>query len=158
MSRAREVFAMNFEYEFSYTADLKEGLQVGAGPYGNRVFYEVIGGTVEGKRLKGKLLSGGGDWLLAGSDGFGRLDVRAQILTDDGAAIYLQYTGILQMNEKVGRAIATGGSTDYGDQYFRTTPRLECGDPRYAWMNQSVFVAEGRVGPHRVEYKVYRVV
>jgi Protein of unknown function (DUF3237) len=151
---------MNFEYEFSYTADLKEALQIGAGPYGNRVFYEVIGGTAEGKRLKGKLLSGGGDWLLVGPDGFGRIDVRAQMLTDDGAAIYLQYTGILQMNEKVAQAITTGGSTDYGDQYFRTSLRLESGDPRYAWVNQTVFVAEGRIcGPRLgVEYKVYRVV
>jgi hypothetical protein len=150
---------MNFEYEFSYTADLKEGLQIGAGPYGNRVFYEVTGGSAEGKRLKGKVLSGGGDWILVGPDGVGRIDVRAQILTHDGAAIYLQYTGILEMNEKVAQAIAAGGSTDYGDQYFRTTPRLECGDPRYAWVNQSVFVAEGRVAaPRGVEYKVYRVV
>jgi hypothetical protein len=149
---------MNFEYEFSYTADLKEALQIGAGPYGNRVFYEVTGGKAEGKRLKGKLLSGGGDWILVGPDGLGRLDVRAQILTDDGAAIYVQYGGILEMNEKVAQAVAEGGSTDYGDQYFRTSPRLECGDPRYAWVNQSVFVAEGRVLPHAVEYKVYRVV
>ncbi len=149
---------MNFEHEFSYTADLKEPLQVGAGPYGNRLFYEVTGGSAEGKRLKGKLLTGGGDWILVGPDGFGRLDVRAQILTDDGAVIYVQYAGILEMNEKIAQAMATGGSTDYGDQYFRTSPRLECGDPRYAWVNQSVFVAEGRVLPHRVEYKVYRVV
>lgn len=149
---------MNFEHEFSYTADLKEPLQIGAGPYGNRVFYEVTGGSAEGKRLKGKLLTGGGDWILVGPDGFGRLDVRAQILTDDGAVIYVQYAGLLEMNENVAQAMATGGSTDYGDQYFRTSPRLECGDPRYAWVNQSVFVAEGRVLPHRVEYKVYRVV
>jgi len=48
-------------------------------------------------------------------------------------------------------------STDYVNQHFRTTPQFETGDPRYAWLNQSVFVAEGRVGPGRVEYKVYRV-
>ena len=52
-----------------------------------------------------------------------------------------------------------GGETDFGDQYFRTTPRFETGDPRYAWLNQSTFVAEGRILPERtVEYKVYRVV
>lgn len=150
---------MNLEHEFSYSADLKEGLQIGAGPYGNRVFYEVIGGMAEGKRLNGKLLPGGGDWVLAGPDGFGRIDVRLQILTDDGAAIYVQYTGVLEMNEKITQAITAGGSTEYGDHYFRTTPRLETGDPRYAWVNQTVFVAEGRLsGTRRVEYKVYRVV
>jgi hypothetical protein len=42
--------------------------------------------------------------------------------------------------------------------HFRTTPRIETGDPRYEWLNQTIFVAEGRLQPGRViEYKVYRV-
>jgi Protein of unknown function (DUF3237) len=55
------------------------------------------------------------------------------------------------------RALTAGSSTDYGDQYFRTSPRFETGDPRYSWLNHTVFVAEGRILPHAVEYKVYRV-
>ena len=35
--------------------------------------------------------------------------------------------------------------TAWGDQYFRTAPRFETGDERYAWLNQTVFVARGRV-------------
>jgi len=149
---------MNFELEFTFGATFKPPVDIGAGPFGNRNVYELTGGTVEGKRLKGKVLTGGADWLLIGADGFARLDVRGQFLTDDGASIYVQYAGLLEMNQKVGEAVASGGSTDYGDQYFRITPRLETGDPRYAWLNQSVFVAEGRLGPGKVEYKVYRVV
>jgi hypothetical protein len=151
---------MNLEYEFSYRASLKPALAVGPGPYGMRLFVEVVGGSVEGKRLKGKMLTGGGDWLLVGADGFGRLDVRAQFVTDDGAAIYLSYFGILEMNAKIQQALTDPNTgTDFGDQYFRSTPRIETGDARYAWLNQSVFVGEGRVLVGRtVEYKVYRVV
>ncbi len=149
---------MNLEYEFTYHATLKEPVNVGAGSYGMRLFYEVTGGRFEGKRLNGKVLTGGGDWLLVGPDGRGRLDVRAQLLTDDGAAIYLAYYGVLEMNDKVQRAITAGSGTDYGDQYFRTNPRFETGDPRYAWLNQTLFVAEGHIAPGLiVEYKVYRV-
>lgn len=148
---------MNLEYEFSYVANLKPPVEVGAGPFGTRNFFECTGGTAEGKRLSGKLLTGGGDWLLLGPDGYARLDVRAQMLTDDGAVLYVYYTGVLEMNAKVAEALAKGATTDYGDQYFRTTPRFETGDPRYAWLNHTIFVAEGRVGPGRVEYKVYRV-
>jgi hypothetical protein len=36
--------------------------------------------------------------------------------------------------------------------------RCETGDPRYAGLNQSLVVSEGRVAPGSVEYKVYRVV
>lgn len=149
---------MKLEFEFGCQAGVTEPVAVGAGPYGTRLVFVVTGGSFEGKRLNGKILSGGGDWMLVGPDGWARLDVRAQFLTEDGAALYLTYTGLIEMNEKIGQALAAGGGTDYGDQYFRTTPRIETGDPRYAWLNQTVFVAEGRLQPGRiVEYQVYRV-
>src|SRR5262245_12755385 len=147
---------MNFEYEFAVVGNLKAPLDIGAGPLGVRRYYEVTGGRIEGTRIKGKVLTGGGDWLLVGGDGFARLDVRVQFLTEDGAAIYACYPGLLELNQKVGQAIAGGGKTDYGDQYFRVTPRFETGDQRYAWLNQTLFAAEGRVGTAMVEYRVYR--
>lgn len=33
-------------------------------------------------------------------------------------------------------------STEYRDRYFRIAPRFESGDPRCAWLNESIFVAE----------------
>ena len=149
---------MDLEYEFTYHATLKEPVNVGPGPFGTRMVFEVTGGRFEGPRLKGQIVTGGADWLLVGADGWGRLDVRAQFVTDDGAAIYVSYYGLLEMNEKVARATAETTGTDYGDQYFRTSPRFETGDPRYAWLNHTLFVAEGRVLPGpAVEYRVYRV-
>ena len=149
---------MNLDYEFTYHATLKAPVVVGPGPFGNRSFFEVSGGRCDGTRLRGEVLTGGGDWILIGPDGWGRLDVRAQLRTDDGALIYLAYYGLLEMNDAVQRATAGGSGTDYGDQYFRTNPRFETGDARYAWVNQTLFVAEGRVRPGpMVEYRVYRV-
>ena len=151
---------MKFELSFSYLATLKDPpLPIGPGPFGTRMFFEIDGGKVEGPDLKGRMLGGGGDWILVGADGFGRLDVRGQLMTDDGAAIYIQYQGILEMNDAVMQKLGDPKrSTDYADQYFRTTPRLETGDPRYAWVNRTVFVAEGRFpSVSGVEYRVYRV-
>ena len=150
---------MQIEHEFDYRAELKPPLAVGPGPYGTRTFFEVTGGTVEGDRVSGELLSGGGDWLLVDGAGYGHLDVRGQIRTGDGAVLYLTYGGILEVNENVQAALGGEVETDWNDQYFRSTPRLETGDERYAWVNSTVFVAEGRVrkGP-AVEYRVYRVV
>ena len=49
-------------------------------------------------------------------------------------------------------------SVDYGDQYFFTNPRLETGDERYTWVNESQFLGQGRLVPGpTVEYRVYRV-
>ena len=149
---------MDLVHEMTYHAMLRPPMPVGDGPFGTRMFFDVIEGRVEGSRFSGSFKGGGGDWLLAGTDGFGRLDVRAQIETDDGAFVYVQYFGLIELNDKIQTAMAAAGATAFEDQYFRTTPRFETGDARYAWLNQSVFVGEGRFYPgFGVEYRVYRV-
>ncbi|CAM2961727.1 uncharacterized protein DUF3237 [Williamsia muralis] len=151
---------MRLEPEFTYTAELAAPQVVGPGPYGLRQVLAVTGGTVSGERISGKAAPGGGDWLLAGEDGFGRLDVRAQFFTDDGAVIYMNYLGLVEVTEAAAGALSGGDTgTDFGDHYFVTTPRLECGDPKYTWVNQSIFVGQGRIQPGPVvEFQVFRVV
>lgn len=144
--------------EFAYNADLAVD-EVGSGPFGSRVIANVTGGTFEGDRLKGTLVGAGADWLLVGPDGFGRLDVRATFKTHDGAVIYAQYHGLIELTEAIAAILGGGGeSVGYGDQYFFTNPRLETGDERYQWVNRTQFIGEGRLvaGP-TVEYRVYRV-
>lgn len=149
---------MELVREFTYNANLGPAVAVGEGPFGTRMVLPVVDGRARGDRISGTLVGGGGDWALIGSDGWGRLDVRGQIQTDDGAAIYLSYTGLLQLTEKVMTAVATGSEgTEFDDQYFRTAPRLETGDERYAWVNQMLFVARGRMIPGGVEYEVFRL-
>ena len=149
---------MELVHEFTYRAELKPPVPVGAGPFGDRAIFEVKGGDeVTGERLRGRMLTGGGDWLLTGPDGIGRLDVRATIETHDGAFIYVQYFGVLVFNEAVMAALGGERSTDYEEQYFRTTPRLETGDERYAWVNKTFFIGQGHLLPGLgVEYRVWR--
>jgi hypothetical protein len=142
--------------ECSFTATLRPPLPVGTGPTGTRMYYEVSGGEVTGERLRGKVL-GGGEWALIGPDGFLRVDVRLQIETHDGAYLYAQYVGLLELNEAVQRATEAQGGTDFDDQAFYTNPRFETGDPRYSWLNTTFFVGEGRLIPGLgVEYRVWR--
>jgi hypothetical protein len=151
--------SLELKQEFSFWVSLKPPLDFGAGPLGSRIYFEVTGGEATGERFNGRAVGGAGDWIVVGSDGFGRIDVRLQFETHDNAYIYVQYFGLLALNEAVTQAMATGAGTNYEDQYFRTTPRLETGDPRYAWVNQSVFAAKGRVREGGgVEYDVYRLV
>lgn len=149
---------MKLEPLCTFQATLKDPVEVGQGPFGARVIYDVTGGSFEGPKLRGKVLSSGGDWILFGPDGVGRLDVRVTLETDDGARIYVQYYGINVMNEKVTKALEAGSGTEFGDNYFMTQPRFETGDERYAWLNQIVAVAEGRLLPKAVEYRVLQVV
>src|SRR5262245_50773587 len=112
---------MNLVLEFTIRAEVREPAMVGPGPYGIRIVGEVAAGTFEGERLRGTML-GGGDWLLVGADGFGRIDARVQLRTHDGAVIYASYGGVLELNDKVRSTLTSTDGTEYGDQYFFTTP------------------------------------
>ena len=124
------------------------------------LFKGAGGGEVTGAGLKGSMMAPGGDWLLMGADGFGRIDVRLFTKTVHGALIYMQYYRLLELSPDV-RSILDGGDgrTGHGEQYFFTNPRLQTGDARYLWVNQTMFIGQGQLsaGP-RVDYRVYSIV
>lgn len=142
---------------FTLHVTLAEPIDVGAVPSGGRRVFDTTGGWLDGPRLKGRVMPSGGDWLLIGNDGVGRLDVRALVETDDGAKIYFQYHGVLVVNEAVVGALTSGGETQFGDTYYMTSPRFETGHPDYAWLNTVVTIGEGRLLPGAVEYRVFEV-
>jgi hypothetical protein len=140
-----------------------EGQDVGETPIGLRRVLEIVGGTVQGDRLAGVVLAGGGDWLLLGADGWGRLDVRMQWRMDDGPVIYVRAQGVVDFNERVLQAREAGESTAFEDQYYRTLMQMEAAnDGPYAWVNRAVFITEGRISPgdtrRGVEFCAYKVV
>lgn len=148
------------EFEFEFHGHFATPYKMGTdpGPFGVREFYETLGGEVTGERISGDLLRGGGDWLLISNDGWGHLDVRSQIKTHDGAFILLSYHGSIELNDAVRTAIDTGADTAFSDQYFHIAPRLETGDSRYSWVNNTVFAAKGRIiAGGGVQYLVSRV-
>jgi Protein of unknown function (DUF3237) len=139
------------------SVDLEEPLEVGATPHGVRRIYGVKGGTFKGPKLKGKVLPTGGDWLLIRPDGAGELDVRATLRTDDGHIIYTYYRGILHGPPEVAARILRGETPDPSEYYFRTTPCFETGSEKYGWLNRTVAVGVGKVGPNWVGYTVYAI-
>jgi hypothetical protein len=149
---------MDLIHECTFEMELAEPLMPGPGPFGNRVVAPLAGGRCTGGRLNGDFIAPGADWLLIGADGWGRLDVRGQLRTDDGAVIFVAYDGVLQINDKAMAAmLSQEAETAFEDQYYRTRPRFETGDERYAWVNQAVFVGQGRFTRTGVSYEVYRV-
>jgi hypothetical protein len=149
---------MELVEEFTFSARLGAPEPIGPGPFGNRRIRPVAGGEVTGERIRGAVTPGGADWVLVGADGWGRLDVRLTIRTDDGAFLYVQYFGVIEYNDAALAANAGERTAEYGEFYFRTAPRIETGDDRYDWVNRCVFVGEGRLHPGPVvEYRVYRL-
>ena len=48
-------------------------------------------------------------------------------------------------------------AVDPAEYYFRTTARLETGDPRYAWVNHLILVGKGARGASGVEMHLFAV-
>lgn len=139
------VKAPELEYVGTYDAMLKPPLEV-HGPFGVRQLMEVVGGEFRGAAT-------GCSWVPAGGDGstfaprFGWRTARSSTSI-----------GVLEMNEAVGSALESGAATNFEDHYFRTTPRFETSDPKYAWLQQSVFIGQGRVIEGLgVQYNVFQV-
>lgn len=154
--------AICLAHEFTYRTAVAGPHEVGEGPYGIRHYYEMTDGVIEGARLTGRTLGSAGDWMLVGADGFLRMDVRLQILTNDGAVLCARYRGPAEANARLRQSIASGQPTSFAEQRIRTCWELESGDARYAWVNQSIFVGEGRFCPAGAEasgfeHRIHRV-
>ena len=102
---------------------------VGTTPQGTLSIFPVTGGSFEGDRLRGKVLAGGGDWVTGKADDTLELDLRVTLETDDGALIYMTFTGV----------------RDDAHQYFRALPRFETAASKYAFLNRSLAVGIGEI-------------
>ena len=127
----------------------------GAVPHGVRTFVPVTGGDFEGPRLRGKVLPGGGDWLLLRPDGVLELDLRVTLETDDHALIYLTFQGLRHGPSDAIAALGRGEIVDPARYYFRTVPRFETSAESYAFLNRIVTVGVGEARPdgalHRID-------
>jgi hypothetical protein len=127
-------------------------------PLGERRYFEMSEGTLSGPGITARISMPGGDWMRVDADGFWRPDVRVPLVTDDGALILLRYTGLVQQTEAFQKAAEASGTTEFVDQYMRMAFLFDTGARQYAWLTQSLFIAEGRLsGPLQIEYGVYRV-
>lgn len=131
---------------------------IGTTPFGVRTTYIVGEGVFSGPRLRGRILAGGGDWFVRGANDLARLDVRKTFETDDGALIHVTYVGLYKFNDAVSRTVASGGDARFGDTLFMAQVQFETGDVRYAWLNETLAVAEARETSVGVEYQLFALV
>jgi hypothetical protein len=127
-------------------------------PRGDRQYWEMSEGTLEGQGLRAHVAMPGGDWMTISSDRFGRPDVRVQLESDDGELILLHYTGLVERTDAFQTAAEANRATDSEDQYMRFAMTFDTGAERYRWLNESLFLAEGHIlGTNELEYRIYRV-
>nr|OQO29573.1 hypothetical protein B0A51_03654 [Rachicladosporium sp. CCFEE 5018] len=137
------------QFLFHLECDMESFRHIGQGPYGDRSTVIFKGGRFEGPKLRGEILPGGGDWEIVRDHGdtqTAHLNTRYNLVTHDGATIYLQTTGT-----------RTGPNIKPTQFKMRLNLTMKTGDERYSWINDGVFLASsGRVGS-QVIYDAYEV-
>ncbi|MFI0355943.1 DUF3237 domain-containing protein [Actinomadura sp. 9N407] len=159
-ARVRAVGDIETAHLFDMVVDLNPPLNIGKGPYGQRVLFGAVGGSFDGPELHGEVLAGGGDWALFRPDGAMVLDVRLTLRTHDAALVHMAYGGrfITPPDLRTDMADpATRHRIDPARYYFRTTPLFETGAKQYAWLNDIVCVASGYLIEGGIAYKVTQI-
>jgi len=145
------------EFAFEVRAEVADPTIVGQVPHGLRRIIDILGGTVEGPKLKGKVLPGGADWQLIRADGFTDVDARYTLETDSGQLIYVTNIGIRHAAPEVMARLNAGETVDQADIYFRAVPKFEAEAPELEWLMRSIFVATGERYPNGVIIRFWRV-
>lgn len=147
------------QLEFAFRLEVTLGpiREMDAGRACHRRLIPIIGGTVSGPRASEHNLNLGADWQTIFSDQTAELDTRYSFETDDGALIEVCNYGFRHGPADVIAAIARGEDVTHESYYMRTHARLESGDPRYDWVNRTLFVGTGQRREHSVEIELYAV-
>ena len=131
--------------------------KLGTTPYGERRIIDIHGGTVEGARLKGKVLPGGADWQIVRSDGVVHLQARYTIETESGGKVLVDAEGYRHGPAEIMDRLARDETVDEGLYYFRTFMRFETSDPAAAWLNRILAIGKGARMKGAVRIDVFEV-
>ena len=132
------------EYLFTIHADTSTPAptRVRGGPDGDRLIVTAGGGSFEGPKLRGKIVSGpGSEWAHTRTDGSIKADVRLLLETDDGGHILMTYNGI--------------GTVEEHGLVVRTAPLFQTGDERHQWLNRVQAAGIGKPEGDGITYEVY---
>lgn len=132
-------------------------LEIGDTGEGVRRVIDILGGTVSGPSMNGRIRPGGADYQVIRSDGLTELHARYTLELDDGATVYVENSGLRFGPAEALERLRRGEPVDPSLIYFRTAPRFETATPAYAWLRKHLFVATGARRPDRVEVSVFRV-
>lgn len=130
---------------------------LGPAPRGERRYVPLLGGTVDGPELQGRILEGGVDWQWARSDGVLEIAAHYVVQTPDGARVEIQSDGLRHGPAAVMQRLARGEPVARDEYFFRTLVRFTTGAPAWAHLNQVMALAVGQREARLVVLDFYRI-
>jgi Protein of unknown function (DUF3237) len=131
-------------------------LIIGQTPNAFRRIGVIQGGSFEGERLSGEVVSGN-DWQAVRTDSCLKLDVRLVLRTTDGALIVMTCQCLRAGPPSVLERLDKGEAVDPRSYYFRMNPLFETSAPRYDWINRIIAVGVGHRLPDGPIYNIFEV-
>ena len=149
-------FEPGLEFVFELKVTVSEPIRVGRSASEDLNVTPIVGGTVTGPRLNGRVLPVGADWWVT-RGATTQLDARYLIEADDGAAIDVVNRGYWHADEAVERRLSSGEQVGEADLYYRTAFVFQTGAEAHRWLTEAQFVGYARAEPDTVSIRVFRL-
>ena len=144
------------EFVFSMEVRATAPLDLGPRAGGGRRMVPISGGTVEGPRLRARILPGA-DWQWVHQNGLIRIEAHHPIEADDGTVIEFTNRGVRDASPETARRLQLGERVDPRSYYFRSAASFSAPAGRHDWLNRAVFIGIGARLPECVAFRFFRV-
>jgi len=138
-------------------ADLPSATLFGATPEGVRIAFYIADGHWHGPRINARYKAEGGDWLVVRRDGIAIPNVRATLETSDGALLYYELTGTIDLGPAGYERSLVGDLSAVAP--FSAVARVSTSSERWQWLNRLTLVGAGVVNlkSRRAHYDLYSI-
>jgi hypothetical protein len=145
------------KYVFTITAEIGDVTTAGEIGHGVRRIIPIIGGTVKGDDINGKVCPFGADFQIIRPNELIELEAKYAFETDDGATVYVENKGLRFGPVHLLQKLKRGEPVDPKLIYFRTVPKFETGHEKYRWLMENVFIGSAARHADRVIIDVHQV-
>lgn len=152
---AQEFIAPELEFTCELKVTIDPAMILGTTARGERIILPITGGTFEGPKMKGVVLSGGADYQYVNKE-LGRTELEAiyTIKTDNNVLIHVRNIGIIY-NPNEDKISAAVNPTEF---YFRAAPKFEAPvDSEYTWLNNAIFICKPVPQKDYISIQVWKV-
>jgi hypothetical protein len=149
--------APKLDLAFDLYLDIGKPMDVGKiSTAGMRRVAPVLGGSLQGSGLSGKILPGA-DYQIIHPDLLTEIDAHYVVQLESGELLYITNRGVRHGPTEVLQKLAAGEKVDQSQIYFRTVVTIETAVPALQWMNRTIFVGKGERLPNQAVIHVFRV-
>ncbi len=143
-------------FAFEARVDIAQSERIGHGVDEELWFTPITGGTIDGPRLQGTVVAGGGDWSTKRGE-VTELSAHYLFRAEDGTLIDILNRGFWRATAEVEARAERGEPLDESEYYYRTQPVFRTDSPQHRWLAETVFVGMARGENGQVCIRFYAV-